>query len=167
MRDNPRVINTLVIIAKHVFDEELRLGSLKSTTSLGAANSAFRAIFTLILENQSQNHNFNKDVIRVMIHKMRNMCNMTRDVEHENFAKLEQQDLKAIMIEVMNTVYEKTRTGDMTDVFHGISGREAKNLSLQILTLLSYVYDRLVEKAKERLGINDDDKDGLENELKN
>lgn len=144
IRDNPRVINTLVVIAKHVFEEELRVGSLKSATSLGQASTPFRAIFNIILENQSQNHNFNKRIIRVMIHKMRDMCMMTKDPEKPRFATLEQSQLKEIMIEMMQQVFEMNRTNDAIDVFQLMKGKQAFNLSLQVLTLLNYAYERFV-----------------------
>ena len=48
-----------------------------------------------------------------------------------------------------------------------MKGKEAYNLSLQILSLLSYAYNRLVVKAKEKLEINDDEKDGPESDEEN
>lgn len=51
IRDNPRVINTLTVIARNIFEEELSQGSLKAMTSIGRSESAFRILFIIILEN--------------------------------------------------------------------------------------------------------------------
>ena len=51
LMDNPRAINTLTVIARHIFEEELSQGSLKAMTSLGRSQSAFRILFIIILES--------------------------------------------------------------------------------------------------------------------
>ena len=49
---------------------------------------------------------------------------------------------------------------DSTDVFHKLSKRESNTVSLQILSLLHYVYQKLLEKTKEKFKISDGGDDG-------
>ena len=70
MQDNPRVINTLSVIARAVFDNECADNSLDGVLTMGQ-ESKFRALFLLIINSQSQNKNFDKLIIRGMIHYMR------------------------------------------------------------------------------------------------
>ena len=50
IKNNQRVIKTLMIIAKAMYDEEFRLNSFKELTSVFRTNSPFRAILSLIFE---------------------------------------------------------------------------------------------------------------------
>lgn len=71
--DNPRVINTLSVIARHHFDAEVdKNPNVLVFTQLGQEESRFRAIFRLILDSQTQNINFNKNIIGTLVYKMRN-----------------------------------------------------------------------------------------------
>lgn len=49
---------------------------------------------------------------------------------------------------------------DSTDVFHKLTNREGNTVSLQILSLLHYVYEKLIQKTKEKLKISDGGDDG-------
>ena len=70
MRDNQRVINTLSVIARAIFDYEYKQHQrIDGIFSMGSG-SKFRAIFLLIQNNQSQNFNFEKLIIREMIQYM-------------------------------------------------------------------------------------------------
>ena len=51
MVDNPRVINTLCVIARKRFDEEIENFSVFAFTQLGQEESVFRAIFRLIMDS--------------------------------------------------------------------------------------------------------------------
>ena len=53
MQNNPRVINTLTIIAKSVFDKEFENYSLQAYAVLGDEESTFRTMFKIILESQA------------------------------------------------------------------------------------------------------------------
>ena len=61
------------------------------------------------------------------------------------------------MIETMGLMLDKISRIDSVDVFHELTLDESRSLSLQILSLMSYMYSRLVEKAKEKLLIDDDE----------
>ena len=82
MRDNPRVINTLSVIARAVFDSECAENSLAALLTMGQ-ESKFRALFLLIINNQSQNKNFDRLIIRGMIHYMRNKCKPPKEDQVE------------------------------------------------------------------------------------
>ena len=68
------------------------------------------------------------------------------------------------MIETMGLMLNKISRIDSEDVFHELTPDESSTLSLQILSLMSYMYSRLVEKAKEKLGINDDQQDSSDDD---
>lgn len=70
MKDNRRVLKTLMIIAKAMFDEELANNNFKEMTSVFRTNSSFRAIFNLIFEMQSSNLGFVKTIIVQMLHQL-------------------------------------------------------------------------------------------------
>ena len=68
MKDNRRVLKTLMIIAKALFDEELASNNFKELTSVFRTNSPFRAIFNLIFEMQGSNLGFMREIIVRMLH---------------------------------------------------------------------------------------------------
>lgn len=69
MKDNPRVLKTLMIIAKSMFDAEYEQNNFKELTSVFRTNSAFRAIFSMIFEMQNSNLGFMRDVIARSLHQ--------------------------------------------------------------------------------------------------
>lgn len=70
MKDNPRVINSLMIISKAMFDEEAKVNNFKELCSVFRTDSPFRTIFKVIFNMQSGNLGFNKEVITRLIHKL-------------------------------------------------------------------------------------------------
>ena len=49
---------------------------------------------------------------------------------------------------------------DSADVFHELSKKESNTVSLQVLSLLHYVYSKLIDKTKKQYNIPDDGDDG-------
>ena len=69
MKNNKRVLKTMMIIAKAMFDEEYDKNNFKELTSVFRTNSPFRAIFNMIFQLQTSNLGFLKEVIVQMLHK--------------------------------------------------------------------------------------------------
>lgn len=69
--------------------------------------------------------------------------------------KLSPKLLMMIMQETMKEMLKNLIDMDSTDVFHELSKRESNTVSLQILSLLHYVYKKLLEKTKEKFNISD------------
>jgi hypothetical protein len=70
MKDNQRVISTLTIIAKAMFDAEARINNFKELCSVFRTDSPFRTIFKLIFSMQSSNARFNKLVITKLLFRL-------------------------------------------------------------------------------------------------
>ena len=51
MKDNPRVINTLTVIARKILDEECAEKTFEGLTALGQEDSLFRPLFIIIMES--------------------------------------------------------------------------------------------------------------------
>lgn len=49
---------------------------------------------------------------------------------------------------------------DSTDVFHELNKKESNTVSLQVLSLLHYVYSKLIDKTKKQYNIPDDGDEG-------
>ena len=65
MKDNQRLIRTLVIVAKQIFDYEIKKNSINEL--IFKTESPFRYIFNIILENQTCNMEFIRTIIRDML----------------------------------------------------------------------------------------------------
>ena len=164
MKDNPRVINTLTVIARKILDEECAAKTFEGLTALGQEDSLFRPLFIIIMESQSQNKRAQDLVLRGMVHRMRDYCTVEggRKADKDREVVLTPDDLKRVMIETMNDILESLQEMDSEDVFHELTTRESQSYSLQILSLMHYAHFKLVEKAKERYNIpefGDDDSD--------
>ena len=64
------MLNTLMIIAKGLFDVESRLNNFKEMCSLFRTDSPFRRIFSMIFKNQTSNRGFVREVLSRMLHKL-------------------------------------------------------------------------------------------------
>ena len=76
MHDNPRVINTLLVIAKSIFQHEMKRSNdnIKDITSVFRTDSPFKTIFSLIFDCQSANQAFDQKIITKIIHDIHEMC---------------------------------------------------------------------------------------------
>jgi len=64
------------------------------------------------------------------------------------------------MQETMAAMLKELTEMDSTDVFHELSKKESNTVSLQVLSLLNYVYKSLIEKTKRQYNIPDGGDDG-------
>ena len=78
--------------------------------------------------------------------------------------KLKPKLLMLIMQETMQEMLRNLQEMDSTDVFHKLTNRESNTISLQILSLLNYVYSKLIEKTKEKFNISDEGDDGADSD---
>lgn len=53
IRDNLRVINTLTVIARQIFDKDWEKNTLQGLTALGQDENYFRMLFKIIMRSQS------------------------------------------------------------------------------------------------------------------
>ena len=73
MKDNLRVINTLTVIAKQVFDVDYEKNTVQGLTAFGQDETYFSIIFKMIMRSQTQNRNFENAIIRGMVFKVRKL----------------------------------------------------------------------------------------------
>lgn len=79
MKDNQRVLNILMLIAKAMFDEEARINNFKELCSVFRTDSPFRTIFKMIFEMQSANLGFNKEIIARLLHKLQEVYDRIKE----------------------------------------------------------------------------------------
>ena len=151
MQDNPRVINTLSVIARAVFDNECADNSLDGVLTMGQ-ESKFRALFLLIINSQSQNKNFDKLIIRGMIHYMRDQCKVPKEapVEGEEVdLRPDPAHIKKIIVYTMQQILFHVKEMDSIGIFHTLSAKESESVSLQILSLIHYIYTKMIDMIRE------------------
>ena len=129
MKDNPRVLNTLCVIARQIFDLELNEKSLKGMTQVGQTESPFRYLFIIIMESQSQNKNFNTAIIRNMCHRMRDYCKVTV-TDPKKLGELNSEKIKQIMMESMLDILDNFKQFATRTAFTNLNLLESQSLSL-------------------------------------
>ena len=70
MTDNPRVVSTLLVIARAIFQHEMKFNNVKDMTSVFRTDSPFKTIFNLVFDCQSANQAFNHRIITKTIHSI-------------------------------------------------------------------------------------------------
>ena len=91
---------------------------------------------------------------------MRNTFNPENELEDD---KPDPDHIKDIIIDTMQRILHHVREMDSTGVFHLLKEKESQQVSLQILSLVHYIYMRLLEMAKPE----EDDQDDEENATNN
>ena len=108
MKDNQRVINTLVVIAKAMFDQESKINNFKELCSVFRTDSPFRTIFKVIFSMQSTNLGFNKVVISKLLFKLQQVYSaIVADDEMEYNQQTETQMMHEIFLFILDIMRKR------------------------------------------------------------
>lgn len=141
MKDNLRVLNTLMIIAKAMFDTEAQQNNFKELCSVFRTDSPFRTIFKMIFNLQTSNLNFNKEIIARLLHKLQEVYDRIKDDADVEFNDEQANKmLQEVLLYILDVIRKRIDLIGGIDLSKVGLSNEQNHLSLQVLSLLDYVY---------------------------
>ena len=152
MKDNQRVLNILMLIAKAMFDEEARVNNFKELCSVFRTDSPFRTIFKMIFEMQSANLGFNKEIIARLLHKLQEVYDRIKEETELEFTETQADKmLQEVFLYILDVIRKRVDLLGGMDLSKVTLSRDQNHLTLQVLSLLDYVYQKLAASARENL----------------
>lgn len=145
MTDNPRVVNTLLIIARAIFQHEMKFNNVKDMTSVFRTDSPFKTIFNLIFDCQSANQAFNHRIITKSIHSIVKLCESAKRTKDGYVFSIAQ--MEELLLMTLNDIKKAMELIDGIDIAGAAMQNKSKTLTIEILSILNFVYKELYLKA--------------------